>query len=106
MSSLSGTYRVTITGKPAPLNGRWQLKFLSRNEVRVIRNEKLVVVGTALVSDSRVKFTDRTGSYACSTAEGVGVYTYSLDGQRLTFKAVTDRCVGRKLLLTTKPLVK
>ena len=27
-SSLSGTYRATITGKPAPLNGKWQLEFL------------------------------------------------------------------------------
>ncbi len=27
-SPLSGTYRATITGKPAPLNGRWQLRFL------------------------------------------------------------------------------
>jgi hypothetical protein len=106
VSTLSGTYRVTITGKPAPLNGRWQLKFLPGNEFRVIRNEKLVVVGTAVVTGNRVKFTDRTGSYACSSAERAGVYTYSLDGQRLTFKPVTDRCVGRKLLLTTKPLVK
>ncbi len=104
--ALSGTYKVTITGKPAPLNGNWQIKFLPRNVVRVIRNEKLVVVGKATFVGSRVTFTDSSGSYACSKAEGHGVYTYSLVRTRLTFKPVSDRCVGRKLLLTTKPFVK
>lgn len=105
-SLLSGTYTATITGKPAPLNGKWQFKFLPRSEVRVIRNGRVVVVGKAVVTGSRVKFTDRSGSYACSAAEGAGVYTFRLAGARLTFKPVADKCVGRKLILTTKPFVK
>lgn len=105
-SALSGTYRVTITGKPAPLNGKWQLKFLPGDELRVVRNGRVVVVAKAIVNGSRVKVIDRSGSYACSVAEGTGVYTYKVAGTRLTFKAVADKCVGRKLILTTKPFVK
>jgi hypothetical protein len=104
--TLSGTYRVTITGKPAPLNGKWEFKFLPRSAVRVVRNGKTVVFGIAVVRGSRVRFSDRSGSYACSAAEGTGTYVYSVVGKRLTFKAVADRCVGRKLILTTKPFVK
>lgn len=105
-SALSGTYRVTITGKPAPLNGKWQLKFLPGDELRVVRNGRVVVVAKAIVNGSRVKVIDRSGSYACSVADGAGVYTYKVAGTRLTFKAVVDKCVGRKLILTTKPFVK
>ena len=105
-SPLSGTYRATITGKPAPLNGRWQLRFLPGNALRVVRNDKIVVFGRAVVTGSRVTVTDRSGPYVCSTAERTGVYVFSVVGKRLTFKAVADRCVGRKLILTTKPFVR
>jgi len=105
--SLHGTYRVTITGKPAPLNGKWRLEFLSRSTVHLVRNGKLVVVGKAIrIGIRRLRVSDRSGSYACSTAEGNGVYTYRVDGGRLTFRAVADKCIGRKLVLTTKPFVK
>jgi hypothetical protein len=105
-SPLRGTYATTITGKPAPLNGKWQLRFLPGNAVRVVRNGKVVVFGRAIVIGSRVRVTDRSGSYACSPAEGTGVYLYKVLGRRLTFTAVADRCVGRKLILTTKPYLK
>ena len=102
----TGTYRTTITGKPAPLNGKWQLRFLSGKAIHVVRNGKIVVVGTAVFTDGRMKASDRSGSYACGADERTGVYTYRLTGRRLTFKAVADKCVGRKLLLTTKPFLK
>jgi hypothetical protein len=106
-STLSGTYKATITGKPAPLNGKWRLEFLPRGLVHVVRNGKLVVVGTAIrVGTRRLKVSDRSGSYACSAAEGHGVYAYRVAGRRLTFRAVADKCIGRKLVFTTKPFVK
>ena len=43
-STLSGTYKATITGKPAALNGRWRLEFLPRGVVHVVRNGKLVAL--------------------------------------------------------------
>lgn len=88
------------------MNGKWQLKFLPGNTVRVVRNGKIVVVGTASFSAGKTRFVDRSGSYACGPGERTGVYTYRLVGRRLTFKAVADKCVGRKLLLTTKPFLK
>jgi hypothetical protein len=106
-SSLQGTYRTTITGKPAPLDGRWQLKFLAGSTVRIVRNGKLVIVANAIrVGIRRLRLSDLSGPYACSKAEGNGVYTYRLAGGRLTFRVVSDKCIGRKLVLTTKPFVK
>jgi hypothetical protein len=106
-TSLSGVFRVTITGKPAALNGRYELRFLAPNRVRVVRNGKVVVVGRTTIVGNRATFVDLSGQYACSTSEGkTGIYTYRLAGRRLTFTAVKDGCVGRKLVLTAKPFVK
>jgi hypothetical protein len=106
-SSLGGTYKVTITGKPAPLDGKWRLVFLSRGVVHTVRNGKLVVVGKAVrVGAKRIAFSDRSGSYACEPAAGKGTYVYAVARRRLTFTAVKDKCVGRKLILTTKPFVR
>jgi hypothetical protein len=105
-SALSGTYRATITGKPAALNGKWQLEFRPRGVVHLVRNGQLVVVGKATrIGTRRLKLSDRSGPYACSAAEGNGVYTYRVARRRLTFTLVADKCVGRKLVLTTKPFV-
>ena len=98
-STLSGTYKATITGKPAPLNGKWQLEFLPKGVVHIVRNGRLVVVGRVVFTGAgRATLSDRSGSYACSAAEGNGVYTYAVTGRRLTFTAVADKCVGRKLV--------
>ena len=106
-TALSGTYRATIAGKPAALNGKWQLRFRPRGVVHLVRNGRLVVVVRATrIGTHRLKLTDRSGSYACSAAEGNGVYTYRVAGRRLTFTLVADKCIGRKLVLTTKPFVK
>ena len=103
-SALSGNYRATIAGKPAALNGKWKLQFRPRGVVHLVRNGHLVVVGKATrIGTRRLKFRDLSGSYACSAAEGNGVYTYRVAGRRLTFTLVADKCIGRKLVLTTKP---
>jgi hypothetical protein len=103
----SGTYSATIAGKPAALNGRWQVDFGTSRALRIVRNGKVVVVATAsTLAGGRLRIHDRSGPYACSPTEGDGVYRYALAGRRLTFTAVSDRCVGRKLVLTTKPFLK
>ena len=105
--SLRGTYRATITGKPAPLDGKWRLEFLPGSVVHTFRNGKLVVVGKAVrIAPKRLALSDKSGSYACSPSEGKGTYRYALSGRRLTFTVVKDKCVGRKLVLTTKPFVR
>jgi hypothetical protein len=105
--SLKGTYKATITGKPAPLDGHWNLEFLAKGVVHTLRNGKLVVIGKAVPTGTRkLVLSDRSGSYACSPSEGKGTYVYRFAGNRLIFMAVADQCVGRKLVLTTKPFVK
>ena len=102
-----GVYTTKITGKPAALNGRWRIEFLSGNVVHTFRNGHLVIVGKAVpIGGHRLRISDRSGSYACSRSEGTGVYAYRLSRNRVTFSAVTDKCVGRKLVLTTKPFVR
>jgi hypothetical protein len=106
-SSLTGTYKATISGEPAALNGRWQLQFRPKGLVHTVRNGKVVVVGKASwLANRHVRFTDRSGPYACSSSEGSGTYGYRLSGNRLTFRAIRDKCVGRKLVLTTRSFVK
>jgi len=106
-SALSGTYKTTIAGKPAALNGKWRLEFLPKNVLHTVRNGKLVVAGKAVaIGRSRLRISDRSGPYACSTSEGNGVYLYRRSGKRLTFTVVADKCIGRKLVLTTKPFLK
>jgi hypothetical protein len=105
--SLSGTYKATIRGKPAPLDGKWRLEFLPGSVVHTFRNGKLVVVGKAVrIGARRLTFNDHSGSYACKPSEGKGTYIYALAQRRLTFRVVKDKCVGRKLVLTTKPFVR
>jgi hypothetical protein len=106
-SSLSGTYKATISGKPAALNGRWQLQFRANSVVHTLRDGKLVVVGKASwLSNRHVRFTDRSGPYACSSSEGSGTYGYRLSDGRLIFQVIRDKCVGRKLVLTTRPFIR
>jgi hypothetical protein len=106
-SSPTGTYKATISGEPAALNGRWQLQFRPKGLVRTVRNGKVVVVSKASwLANRRVRFADRSGPYACSSSEGNGTYGYRLSGNRLTFRVIRDKCVGRKLVLTTRPFVK
>lgn len=105
--SLAGTYKATITGKPAPLDGKWRLAFRSGGVVHTFRNGRLVVVGkTVRISPHRLSFSDQSGSYACKPSEGKGTYAYAVSGRRLTFTVVRDKCVGRKLVLTTKPFLR
>lgn len=106
-ASLRGTYRTTITGQPPALNGNWRLEFLSGGTLHIVRNGKLVVVSKATqLTGKRLRFSDRSGSYACSPSEAKGTYTYRLSGRRLTFAMVADKCLGRRLVLTTKPFIK
>jgi hypothetical protein len=103
---LTGTYKVTIAGQAPPLNGTWQIKLLPAGAVDIVRNGHVVVVGRAVVTSSRITFSDHSGSYSCPPPDATGRYTYKLSGKRLTFKPIADKCAGRKLILTTKAFVK
>ena len=105
-SALLGAYKATITGKTAALNGKWRLEFKPKGRVHLYRNGRLVVVARATNVGRRLKIEDRSGSYACGRGERVGTYGYKAVGKRLTFTVISDNCVGRKAVLTTKPFVR
>jgi hypothetical protein len=106
-SAPSGTYSAKITGKAAPLDGTWKLAFLAGGSEHISLNGRLVVVGkVSHAGAGRLRFHDVSGPYACGASVGDGIYRYALAGQRLTLTAVSDRCAGRKTVLTAKPFVK
>ena len=98
-SPLSGTYNTTI-GK-GPLGGKvagaWSLAFSSPNYTITYKGAK-VAVGTYTTSGGKVTFTDKSGKLACPGTKGV--YSYTLSGRSLKFKAVSDSsCAGRRAVL-------
>lgn len=102
-AALSGSYKTTISGKTAALNGKWQIKFASGHKANISRNSKVVVkTGVKFSGKNKVKFTDTSGSYACKGTQKSGTYTYKLSGKKLTYKVVSDKCAGRKSVLTSK----
>lgn len=76
----------------------------------MFRNGTRVLVADVSFSGNRMKLTARSnsGKYnrCTSGATKSGTYTYRRSGKRLIFKAVSDRCAGRKASLTAKPFVK
>lgn len=105
-AALTGTYKTTISGKTAALNGKWQIKFATGNKANVSRNGKVVIKTAVKVTGSKIKFTDSSGSYACTGAQKSGSYTFKVSGKKLTFKVVSDKCSGRKSVLTSKAFTK
>lgn len=64
------------------------------------------VVGTYTVDGNKVTMTDTGGTNACEPAEGSGVYTFSVDCDRLTFTLVADNCDGRKQGMLCSPFMR
>jgi hypothetical protein len=93
-------YGVKISGASVPLfNATWLLG-IARSSFKLSRNGKVVVSGTAKISGNRITFRDSSGSLACKPSEGAGAYTWVRAGKKLTFTKVSDRCVGRRLILS------
>jgi hypothetical protein len=93
-------YGVKITGSSVPLfNATWLLG-ITQSSFKLARNGKVVVTGTAAVSGRRIVLRDSGGSLACKPSEGAGTYTWARAGKKLTFTKVSDRCVGRRLILS------
>jgi hypothetical protein len=57
------------------------------------------VRGTYTVEAGKVKFKDVTGDYP-DTIAGLGIYTMTVTGEKLALKAVKDKAVQRKHVLT------
>jgi|SRR5581483_11133611 len=84
---------------PAVLNGTWRLA-IKGGTFAVAKGTTLAVGGTVKIAGSRITFHDLGGSFACRGAQATGVYRWRVNGNRLTLAAVSDRCAGRKAILT------
>ena len=114
----SGIYPVTITESDIPsyfppefievLVGEWRTEFTDGGTYIVTKDGEIVVVGRYTSNQSRLVMTDLQGAYACTDAPGIatGVYRWTFENNELVLVAVLDRCEGRKLALTLRPMPK
>lgn len=96
----NGTYTGTVNSSSlgGKLKGTWVLTFSSPNYT-IAFGGSTVVKGTFTQRAGRVTFADKSGKLACPNK---GVYSYNLNGSRLTFKPVSDssaKCAGRRVVL-------
>lgn len=101
-SSLSGTYKTTITGSTqfgGTLNGAWAIKF-TPGAFHVSQNGKAVVHGKDTVKGNVITFKESPGPQSCPTK---GTYRFTLHGPTLNFKRIHDStsgaCAGRVFVL-------
>jgi hypothetical protein len=95
-----GVYQTKITGaKPAVLNGTWRLS-LNAPGFAITKNLTTAVAGTIAIAGNKITFTDIAGPLRCTGGQVKGTYTWSLKGKALTLKPVSEKCAGRKLVLT------
>ena len=89
-----------VSGSTPLLNATWGLAFRAPT-YDVTRNGGLAVAGTARIVGNKVTFHDLSGSFACRGATQVsGSYTWRILGKKLTFKRVSDACLGRSSVLS------
>jgi hypothetical protein len=109
----AGTYTTTIVVADVPASfpraerdstvGRWDVAFNGATRVRVDYNGQRVVNGRYTSTATRARFGHDTGRFACHTP---GTYEWSRHGNALTFRAIHDTCLGRRVVLTTHPLTR
>jgi hypothetical protein len=109
-ADLVGTYTTTLgpSGpelKEANPPGRWQLLLTSPTEAYFQPPEgpSFPVGNPVATEDDRVTFGPDAGCPTQTGAPGNGTYTWSLDGDILTFTEVEDTCRDRVFVLTSQP---
>jgi hypothetical protein len=91
---------VKVTGAPAAvLNATWLLGF-QEPSFTVTRNRALAVRGTVKTAGNQITFRDLSGAFACEGAQASGRYAWKVQGTKLTFTRLADKCLGRRTLLT------
>ncbi len=106
-STLGGSYQTKIKGNKVPaFNTTWVLKFNAGGKYTIARNGAIVVRGKDKITAKRITFGSEKGIYACLGTFASGTYSWTLKGSKLTFKSVSDRCPGRKIILTSHALTK
>jgi hypothetical protein len=107
----AGTYTTTIGDGDVPPDqkaavGMWEVMLGDENEFTASQNGDVKVRGTYAISGDQMSFSDSDGEFACAKDQASGTYQPTLNEGTLTFKVVDDKCSGRRIILTSHPLVK
>jgi len=76
------------------------MTFGDEGKLTVKVNGQTMVEGKYTVKGDRLEFLDQTGPMGCETGQNA-TYTWKLDGKKITFKPLDDKCDGRRNSLTT-----
>ena len=76
------------------------MTFGDEGKLTVKVNGQTMVEGKYTVKGDRIEFLDQTGPMGCETGQNA-TYTWKLDGKKITFKVIDDKCDGRRNSLIT-----
>jgi hypothetical protein len=98
-----GKFQTTITGNGARtehgrIDGTWTVDFASptSGKVKLTWNGHPAGGGKYVISGSTITLTPKHGS-SCTTK---GKYRFKLNGDKLIFTTISDRCADRRNILT------
>lgn len=104
---LHGTFMTTIKNAPDDrLDGVWQVALQANGRYTIQRNGVVVIRGRDTETTRTISFGHETGPAACTGALGPATYRWSLRAGLLRLQTVRDGCLGRHVVLTTRPLKK
>jgi hypothetical protein len=120
--SIAGTYTVVLTIADVPkdltngpaLYGRWQISFRTDGTYATERAdiEGEMASGTYTVDGNKLSVTDKAGLLSCANASIVGnqtdaatgTYTWNRNNDTLSLIPIEDKCEGRRILFSTRPM--
>jgi len=94
-------WRAKVTGAPTPaLNATWLIT-IGRTAFTVTRNRTVAVRGALKIDGNKIKLRDLSGPFRCRGADqSTGSYRWTIQGNKLRFTRLADKCRGRSTLLT------
>ena len=91
---------VKVSGAPAPLfNATWLLS-IKDPAFTVTRNQAVGVRGTVKIAGNQITLRDISGPLACKGVQTTGRYAWKIQGAKLSFTRLADKCIGRRTLMT------
>jgi hypothetical protein len=114
-AAFPGSYVTSLTaediqsegGTDMTLVGEWVFTFTTTGDSTVdyeaLLNGTRTYGGTIVIDGDQLKITTADAGKDC---QGEGSYTWTFDGIQLTFAAVSDGCLHRKIILTERPMAR
>jgi hypothetical protein len=103
----AGKYVTAIAGKkPAGLNGNWTIAIAPGGRFGIYKSGRKLVTGSVRTAGARAVFVDQAGPAACPAEQAVGIYRWKRAGSRLTLTPVSETCRGRRVVLSSRPLLR